>query len=383
MDTEPGRSLEASEQVGEPLEGTVEGTTLRRALTDRGKLPPREAFAHAAAIARALAAAHGASPAVVHRDLSSENVVLLGASTVERGPGAASAPSLTPTLKLLNLGTAKTLEGTEAATSTPSRGTLQYMSPEQIDARPVGPASDLYALGLVAYEMLTGAPPFAGSAPRELLNKQCTEAPAPLPAEVLSAMPRGARELVDALLAKTPSDRPASAAEVAARFEAFARGEDVASVTAPLPLPEGVRARAPGRPSPPRTRDRHAARVDARRAGVAPRGPRDLRPPHRGGRRAGHARRGLGAAARARGRRLAHGRLTEPRRSRGRVVAWSRRVVRGEGGEAAEKSDAASDRTPRPPVDRDMKLRTTMIWATLGVCLSSAAATALPLPAAV
>jgi serine/threonine-protein kinase len=120
------------------------------------------------------------------------------------------------------------------------------MSPEQIDAGPVDARSDLYALGLVFYELLAGRPPFESSSPRELLNLQCT-APAPaLPEAVRRGLPRGVERLVFELLEKKPDDRPGSAADVLHALEPFAPAEAL-----------------PGVPS---SRRRHAAAVAKKRS---------------------------------------------------------------------------------------------------------------------
>jgi serine/threonine protein kinase len=182
----------------------LEGRTLRAELVERGRLPWPDAVRIAAAIADGLAAAHGQQPPVVHRDLKPENVMLLG----EGG------------LKVMDFGIAKVLEAAHA-TNTHSVGTLQYMSPEQIDARTIDARSDLYALGLVLYECLAGAPPFRSASPRELLNLQCTAAAPPLPDEVRATLPAGVETLLFRLLEKSPEARPASAAEVVATLGMF------------------------------------------------------------------------------------------------------------------------------------------------------------------
>jgi serine/threonine-protein kinase len=99
----------------------------------------------------------------------------------------------------MDFGIAKVLEHAQGKT-TQSLGTLQYMSPEQIDARAVDARTDLYALGLLLYEMLTGEPPFRSASPRELLNLQCTAEPPPFGDEVEA--PEGvcaAAEVLEAL----------------------------------------------------------------------------------------------------------------------------------------------------------------------------------------
>ena len=153
-------------------------------------------------IASALAAAHGASTAIIHRDLKPENVMLL--------PGGR--------VKVMDFGIAKVVQAASGAT-THSLGTLQYMSPEQIDARPLDARADLYALGLVMWELLVGAPPFVAESPRVLLDKLCTEVAPPLPPAARRGLPRGLEQLVAQLLEKDPADRPADAAEVRARLD--------------------------------------------------------------------------------------------------------------------------------------------------------------------
>lgn len=182
----------------------LEGRTLRQMLVDEGRLPWVEAVRIAVGAAEGLAAAHAQEPPIVHRDLKPENVMLAHGGTV----------------KVMDFGVAKVLAAAHA-TNTQSVGTLQYMSPEQIDARTIDPRSDLYALGLLLYECLAGVPPFRSASPRELLNMQCT-APAPeLPEEVRATLPAGIEQLLYRLLEKSPDARPANATEVVTALAPF------------------------------------------------------------------------------------------------------------------------------------------------------------------
>ena len=140
----------------------LEGKTLRAYLNERGPLPWEEAVDVAVQIASALSAAHRQEPPIVHRDLKPENVMVLDDGGI----------------KVMDFGIAKVLMAL-SKTTTHSVGTLQYMSPEQIDATTVDARSDLYCLGLVLYEMLAGKAPFESASPRELLNLQCTAARPP------------------------------------------------------------------------------------------------------------------------------------------------------------------------------------------------------------
>ena len=193
-------SLEHEGQLVLVLE-YLEGRTLRAMLAE-GSLPWTTAVDVAFQIASALEAAHGQSTPIIHRDLKPENVMVLADGTV----------------KVMDFGIAKVLEHAQGR-STQSLGTLQYMSPEQIDARPVDARTDLYALGLLLYEMLAGEPPFKSASPRELLNLQCTADP-PAFSEAVEA-PGGICDLAFELLAKDPASRPDSASDVLATLGMF------------------------------------------------------------------------------------------------------------------------------------------------------------------
>lgn len=199
----------------------LDGSTLRDELVRRERLPWPEAISVTCQIAEALTVAHASSAdraTVVHRDLKPENVMRV------QGGG----------LKVMDFGIAKIMAlAGGRATSSQSLGTLQYMSPEQIDAGSVDGRTDLYALGLVLYEMLAGKAPFTSSSPRELLNLQCTAEPPPLPEAVRRSLPRGVDALLRSLLAKRPEDRPASAAEVLERLAPFRSDDDDRSLSSP------------------------------------------------------------------------------------------------------------------------------------------------------
>ncbi len=217
------RSLAAFEADGQLVLALeyLGGRTLRDALIARGKLVWQEAVEIGAQICEALVAAHGCEPSVVHRDLKPENVMLVPPARSDTGPGAdAASLAGTEEVKVMDFGIAKVLEAARS-TSTQSVGTLEYMSPEQIDARPLDGRSDLYALGLVMYEMLAGHVPFRSASPRELLNLQCTAEVPDLPEEARSGLPAGVEELIFDLLEKRPEDRPEDARAVLDRLTAL------------------------------------------------------------------------------------------------------------------------------------------------------------------
>ncbi len=200
------RSLASIEVAGElvmVLE-LLDGKTLRQVLHADARLPWSEAVRIVAAIAGALAAAHGQVPPIIHRDLKPENIMVLSDGAV----------------KVMDFGIAKVIEALNQ-TNTQSVGTLQYMSPEQIDAHTIDHRSDLYCLGLIFYELVAGVPPFQSASPRQLLNLQCTAEPPPLPDEVRGGLPRGVEQLMFQLLEKAPEDRPYLAEDVIERLDPF------------------------------------------------------------------------------------------------------------------------------------------------------------------
>ena len=229
-------SMETDGQLVMVLE-LLDGRTLRDELS-AGPLRWGRAVEIVVQIASALEVTHRQVPQIIHRDLKPENVMVIAKE---------GAPL---TVKVMDFGVAKILESAARA-STQSVGTLQYMSPEQIDATGVDGRSDLYALGLIFYEMLAGAPPFQSPSPRELLNLQCTKSPPPFSASLRSELPRGVVELIFALLAKNPDERPANASEVIRLLEPFRpQAEAIPGESVPLDRePRSVAAAIPATPS--------------------------------------------------------------------------------------------------------------------------------------
>ncbi|MFT4233441.1 MAG: protein kinase, partial [Microbacterium sp.] len=109
-------------------------------------------------------------------------------------------------------------------------GTVQYLSPEQASGHPASPGTDIYSLGIVAYECLAGKRPFTGESQVAIAMAQINDAPPPLPDDV----PQPVQNLVFTMIAKKPEDRPASAAAVARAAGALRRG-DVAAAAAAVP----------------------------------------------------------------------------------------------------------------------------------------------------
>jgi eukaryotic-like serine/threonine-protein kinase len=250
------RCLSCAEVGGELMMALelLPGRTLREVLGDEHRVDWARAVGIAEQIARALSAAHEHEPPIVHRDLKPENVMILDDGSV----------------KVTDFGVAKLIAalGNE---STHSAGTLAYMSPEQIDAGPVDARSDLYALGVVLYELIAGRPPFHSSSPRELLNLACTTPPPPFPDELRGVVPRGVVNLVFELLEKSPDDRPGSAADVLAALEPFVPGMPEAAPRSPRKKTTPLRVeRPPARRTEPRASDDTIAMLERARL------PRDI-----------------------------------------------------------------------------------------------------------
>ncbi|HEU5050044.1 MAG TPA: protein kinase [Gemmatimonadales bacterium] len=177
----------------------VEGESLRDRLSRDKQLPIRDAVRIASEVASALDYAH--RHGVIHRDIKPENILLHDGSALVADFGIALAASKA---------------GTRMTETGMSLGTPHYMSPEQaMGEREIGPASDVYALGAVTYEMLTGDPPFTGSTAQAIVARVVTEHPRPLSAQ-RHTIPAHVESAVLTALEKLPADRFASAAEFAA-----------------------------------------------------------------------------------------------------------------------------------------------------------------------
>ncbi|MBV1858542.1 MAG: protein kinase [Nannocystaceae bacterium] len=206
----------------------LRGETLGRTLKRFGRLAWTDAVVITRGILSGLAAAHGQQPPVVHRDLKPANVML-----TEEG-----------IVKVMDFGIAKIVEGETSGTA--DVGTLQYMPPEQIDGGAIDARADLYATGLVLYEMLAGAPPFRSNSTRELLQAQCTAPVPPLPSEVANAVPQDLVAIMLLLLAKAPAERPGSAAAALRMLESLGGADTLSFRPTTPPHPPDVAQGAAG-----------------------------------------------------------------------------------------------------------------------------------------
>jgi serine/threonine protein kinase len=180
--------------VMEYLEGVELGSVIER----EGALDVARALKISGQISRALAAAH--REGIIHRDLKPENIYL-----ITRGGEA-------DVVKVLDFGIAKTTEAEaarERRLTSPgmAMGTPEYMAPEQAAGRAADARTDIYSLGAIIYEMVTGIPPYSGDNFMEILTKKATQDPPP-PIEVRGELPQQVSDLVSAAMARDPNIRP-------------------------------------------------------------------------------------------------------------------------------------------------------------------------------
>lgn len=171
----------------------VEGQSLAQVIAERGALPPEEVSSIIAQAALALQVAHTAG--VVHRDVKPANIMLTPAGLV----------------KLTDFGIARVAAGSGLTRTGEVLGTPHYLSPEQAQGEPATAASDVYALGVVGHELLTGQRPFQGESLVATALAHVNQPPPELPESV----PQPLRGAIMAALAKDPAARPATAGELA------------------------------------------------------------------------------------------------------------------------------------------------------------------------
>lgn len=185
----------------------IEGGSLDQVIRKEGRLTWETTLNYGLQIAKALEHAHNAG--IVHRDLKPANLLLTHDGT----------------LKLTDFGIARDTEATALTQAGKTLGTMNYMAPEQISGKsPVTRRTDLYALGCVLFELLTGRVPFQSETQAELLFKHLDEAP-PSVREFNQTVPLGLTRLIDELLAKEPDDRPFDALAVQVRLEEILQKE--------------------------------------------------------------------------------------------------------------------------------------------------------------
>ena len=230
----------------------VEGESLRTRLARHGELPIHDAVKILVEVTDALAYAH--ERGVVHRDIKPDNVLLSGRHALVTDFGVAKALSeATGRQQLTTAGVAL--------------GTPAYMAPEQAAAEPnLDHRADLYAVGVLGYELLTSRPPFTGRSSQEVLAAHMTQRPEPLCAR-RPACPPGLEAVIMRCLEKRPADRWQSAEELLALLEPLAAPSGGTTPTATRPV-EAAPPLASGAPSGASSRRGTGARVAHRARGA-------------------------------------------------------------------------------------------------------------------
>lgn len=203
----------------------IHGQSLRETLARGERIPVKDVLRILHEVAEALEYAHGMG--VIHRDIKPGNVLMQGAHALVTDFGVSKAISASmPQSGYTSAGMAI--------------GTPAYMAPEQIAADPAADhRMDLYALGLLGYELLTGKVPFKESSPQQTMAAQLTRDPEPVERS-RPDVPAALRQLLSHLLQKAPADRPASASEVVAVLDAIGSGS---GETLALPMPRPSKGR--------------------------------------------------------------------------------------------------------------------------------------------
>ncbi|HTN81315.1 MAG TPA: Stk1 family PASTA domain-containing Ser/Thr kinase [Acidimicrobiales bacterium] len=194
----------------------IDGRSLADVLRTEGRIRPDRAIDATVAVALALASAH--TSGVIHRDIKPANILITRDGQVKVADfGIARA-----------LNTAHEQDLTQAGSV---MGTASYFSPEQAQGHQLDPRSDLYSLGVVLYEMLTGKPPFTGENPVSIAYKQVHERPVP-PSQIVPTTPPGLEGITLQLLAKDPADRYANCGDLITDLRRVRAGKPPLGATA-------------------------------------------------------------------------------------------------------------------------------------------------------
>lgn len=222
----------------------IEGGTLRELLAERGPMPPHAVAAVLRPVLGGLAAAHRAG--LVHRDVKPENVLISDDGEV----------------KIADFGLVRAVAAAGITSTSVILGTAAYLSPEQVRDGQASPRSDVYATGILTYELLTGRTPFTGDSALSIAYRRL-DTEVPPPGAAIDGVPAQFDEFVRRATARDPAGRYADAAEMRAELDAIAEE---------LALP-GFRVPAPRNSAQHRSAALHPSRMSQRRATAAQPGP--------------------------------------------------------------------------------------------------------------
>jgi serine/threonine-protein kinase len=180
----------------------IEGGTLRELLRERGPMPPHAVAAVLRPVLGGLAVAHRAG--LVHRDIKPENVLISDDGDV----------------KIADFGLVRAVAEAKITSTSVILGTAAYLSPEQVSTGDAGPRSDVYSVGILAYELLTGATPFTGDSALAIAYQRMDNDVSP-PSTVIAGVPAQFDELVLQATARTPADRYADAQDMRTELDAI------------------------------------------------------------------------------------------------------------------------------------------------------------------
>jgi serine/threonine protein kinase, bacterial len=194
----------------------IEGGTLRELLRERGPMPPHAVAAVLRPVLGGLAVAHRAG--LVHRDIKPENVLISDDGDV----------------KIADFGLVRAVAEAKITSTSVILGTAAYLSPEQVSTGDAGPRSDVYSVGIVAYELLTGATPFTGDSALAIAYQRMDNDVSP-PSRMIAGVPAQFDELVARATAREPAHRYADAQDMVAELDAIVDELGLPSFRVPAP----------------------------------------------------------------------------------------------------------------------------------------------------
>ena len=203
----------------------IEGGTLRELLRERGPMPPHAVAAVLAPVLGGLAVAHAAG--LVHRDIKPENVLIS-----DRGE-----------VKIADFGLVRAVAEAKITSTSVILGTAAYLSPEQVSTGDADPRSDVYSVGILAYELLTGSTPFTGDTALTVAYRRIDH-DVPAPSTVITGVPKQFDELVQHATVRDPAGRYADARDMADDLHAIADELGLPAFRVPAPANSAQHAAA-------------------------------------------------------------------------------------------------------------------------------------------